>query len=113
MLEIFKAKETLPRSLIEKVICFDRVKDFASENRIGLSNEVVKEFMQKTQEALDNLKTRAQIKISQQATEDNEPISSTTSMSPKEMQLENIKKENKNEEEEEQEQDERISSLIK
>ena len=113
MLEIFKAKETLPRSLIEKVICFDRVKDYASENRIGLNNEVVKEFMQKTHEALDNLKTRAQIKISQQATEDNEPISSTTSLlSPIEMQLENIKEENKNITHEE-EQDERISSLIK
>ena len=82
MLEIFSSRGTLPRSLIEKVICFDRVKDFVSENQIGLNNGIVKDFMQRTQEALDELKSRKQIKISQQATdpiEEEQIISSTTS----------------------------------
>lgn len=83
MLEIFSAKETLPRSLIEKVICFDRVKDYISENQFNgvLDSGIIKDMMQKTHEALNQLKVRTQIKISQQATESNEDtISSTTDL---------------------------------
>lgn len=73
MLEIFKGKKVLPRTLVEKMICFDRVKEYCNENQIsGMSNFMVKSLIQKTHQALDNIKPRAQIKISQQATETNE-----------------------------------------
>jgi len=75
MLEIFKAKKTLPRSLVEKLLCFDRVKEYCSDNQIsGLSNTLVKSLIQKTHETLDQFKPRTQIKISQQATEANDDL---------------------------------------
>lgn len=76
MLEIFKAKKTLPRSLLEKTLCFERAKEFCLENRSmsSLSNSNIKSWVKITKEALDQAekKPSAQIKISQQATEPND-----------------------------------------
>lgn len=55
MQEILKAKETLPRSFIEKLICFDRLKEYLSKN--SLTGEIVKTFLEETHERFDDMKT--------------------------------------------------------
>ena len=61
MQEIFKANGTLPRSLIEKVICFDRLKEHLAANKLGLTNSIIKEILEQTHESLDYLKKSSQI----------------------------------------------------
>ena len=60
MQEIFKANGTLPRSLIEKVICFDRLKEHLAVNKLGLTNSIIKEILEQTHESLDYLKKSSQ-----------------------------------------------------
>lgn len=83
MLEILNSKETLPRTLIERVICFDRMKinvenSLAEHQERQIANELVETISNANQfeqsnfqdainrslgiikEALENLKARSQ-----------------------------------------------------
>lgn len=59
MLEIFNSKGTLPRSFIEKVICFDQVKYFETVNQHELDN-FIKDLNEKIHTKLDELKLKKQ-----------------------------------------------------
>lgn len=62
MQEIFKAKETLQRSFLVKVICFDLLKEYLAKNRLNKSLEsVIREILVQTTNHFDELKKRFQI----------------------------------------------------
>lgn len=54
MLEILKADKTISRLLLEKIICFDKVKR-AAENGICVSFEIIREFLNESKISVKSL----------------------------------------------------------
>ena len=58
MMEILKAGNSISKLLLEKIICFDKVKKFVAENGICVSLEIIEGFLKESRTSVITSLTR-------------------------------------------------------